>query len=165
MSKKYVLTAEAAQLKINRLALEIAEFVTDKPTPVVLIGIKNNGIVIAHKIAAALQNYLSNKVELIEANLNKELPAEVIFSANIDFNGKHVIICDDVSNSGKTLLYVLKPILNFYPKAIQTLVLVERMHKAFPIKPDYVGLSMATTLQDNIVVEVSGNEITGAYIQ
>jgi pyrimidine operon attenuation protein/uracil phosphoribosyltransferase len=59
---------------------------------------------------------------------------------------------------------VLKPLLNFYPKSIQTLVLVERMHKLYPVKPDYVGLSMATTLQDHIQVMVEGEEVKGAYI-
>lgn len=60
---------------------------------------------------------------------------------------------------------MLKPLLAFHPKRVQILVLVERMHKLFPIKPDYVGLSIATTLQDNIVVEIDNNEILGAYIQ
>ncbi|MFX8624421.1 phosphoribosyltransferase family protein, partial [Acinetobacter baumannii] len=81
-----------------------------------------------------------------------------------DFNDKNVLIVDDVANSGKTLLYALKPLLSFHPKRIQTLVLVERMHKLFPVKPDYVGLSVATTLQDMIIVEVANNEINGAYI-
>ena len=75
-----------------------------------------------------------------------------------------IIIIDDVTNSGKTLLYALKPFLEYYPRKIQTLVLVERSHKTYPIHPDYVGLSLATTLQDHIYVEVKDNEITGAYL-
>ena len=80
-------------------------------------------------------------------------------------NNKNIIVCDDVANSGKTLLYALKPLLNTHPKRIQILVLVERMHKLFPIKPDYVGLCITTTLEDNIIVEVEDNEIAGAYIE
>jgi pyrimidine operon attenuation protein/uracil phosphoribosyltransferase len=58
----------------------------------------------------------------------------------------------------------LKPFLNSYPKKIQTLVLVERSHKLFPIQNDYTGLSVTTTLQEHIAVETQGNEITGAWL-
>ena len=82
----------------------------------------------------------------------------------MDFTGKAIILIDDVTNSGKTMLYALQPLLPFYPKEIQTLALVERSHKAFPIHTDYVGISLATTLQDHIYVEVDGDRVTGAYI-
>jgi pyrimidine operon attenuation protein/uracil phosphoribosyltransferase len=61
-------------------------------------------------------------------------------------------------------LYALKPLLNFYPRRIQTMSLVERMHKSFPVKIDYIGLSIASTLQDHIQVEVEDGEVAGAYI-
>jgi pyrimidine operon attenuation protein/uracil phosphoribosyltransferase len=83
----------------------------------------------------------------------------------MDFDGKTIILIDDVTNSGKTLLYALKPFLECYPKKIQTLVLVERSHKAYPIHPDYVGLRLATTLLDHVCVEFDGGEITGAFIE
>jgi pyrimidine operon attenuation protein/uracil phosphoribosyltransferase len=76
-----------------------------------------------------------------------------------------VIIIDDVANSGKTLLYAVKPFLEFQPKKIQTLVLVERSHNNFPVRPDYVGLSISTTLQEHIFVEVKDGEVTGAYMK
>jgi pyrimidine operon attenuation protein/uracil phosphoribosyltransferase len=102
---------------------------------------------------------------VISASLDKRNPKDITLRDDLDFNGKSVLITDDVSNSGKTILYVLKPLLNFHPKRIQTLVLVERMHKLFPVKPDYVGLSIATTQEDHIYVEVENGEITGAYLQ
>ncbi len=85
-------------------------------------------------------------------------------SEKINLDGLHVVVIDDVTNSGRTLLYALKPLLEFHPKSIQTLVMVERMHKLFPVNPDYVGLSVATTLQEHIQVEVEGDVVTGAYI-
>ncbi len=75
-----------------------------------------------------------------------------------------IIVVDDVSNSGKTLLYALKPFINSHPKKIQILVLVERTHTSFPVRPDYVGLSIATTIQEHIFVEVNGEEVAGAYL-
>jgi len=96
--------------------------------------------------------------------MDKTHPTTVALSESINFNDLHIVIADDVTNSGRTLLYALKPLLDFHPKSIQTLVLVERMHKLFPVKPDYVGLSVATTLQEHIQVEVLDGEVVGAYV-
>ncbi len=161
--KKYILDKPTADQKLQRLALEVAEQL-DKNEELIIIGIKNSGLVIAEKIGALVKKYMTS-VKVIAASLDKRKPADITFSEEIDFNGKSVLITDDVSNSGKTILYVLKPLLNFYPKRIQTLVLVERMHKLFPVKPDYVGSSIATTQQDHIYVEVENGEVTGAYVE
>jgi pyrimidine operon attenuation protein / uracil phosphoribosyltransferase len=75
------------------------------------------------------------------------------------------VVVDDVANSGKTMLYAMKPFLAFQPKKIQTLALVERTHKKYPVKTDYVGLSLATTLQEHIYVDVEESVIKGAYMQ
>jgi pyrimidine operon attenuation protein / uracil phosphoribosyltransferase len=161
--KKYILDKATADQKLQRLALEVAEQVS-KNEELVIIGIKTSGSVIAERMGVLLKEYLPG-VKVIAASLDKRSPKDVTFSEDLDFNGKSILITDDVSNSGKTILYILKPLLNFHPKRIQTLVLVERMHKQFPVKPDYVGSSIATTLQDHIYVEVENGEITGAYIE
>ncbi len=62
-------------------------------------------------------------------------------------------------------MYAIKPMLLFYPRKIQTLALVERTHKSFPIALDYVGLSISTTLDEHIYVEVEGEEIGGAWTE
>lgn len=162
--KKYILSKEAAEQKLHRMTLELAEQLNGDMVPVILIGIRNSGTVIAAKIGALLKQYVTSEVRIISASLDKTMPKEVILSETPDFNNLHVVIVDDVTNSGKTLLYALKPLLDYHPKSIQTLVLVERMHKLYPVKPDYVGLSVATTLQDHIQVEVENGEVLGAYI-
>jgi pyrimidine operon attenuation protein / uracil phosphoribosyltransferase len=161
--KKYILDKTTADQKLQRLALEVAEQVS-KNEELIIIGVKTSGSVIAERMGILLKEYLPG-VKVISASLDKRSPKDITFSEELDFNGKSILITDDVSNSGKTILYVLKPLLNFHPKRIQTLVLVERMHKQFPVKPDYVGSSIATTLQDHIYVEVENGEITGAYIE
>lgn len=161
--KKYILDKATAHQKLQRLALEVAEQL-DKNEELIIIGIKSSGLVIGEQIAAFVKPYLSN-VKVISASMDKRAPKEISLSEDVDFNGKSVLITDDVSNSGRTILYALKPLLNFHPKRIQTLVLVERMHKLFPAKPDFVGASIATTLQDHIYVEVENGEVTGAYVQ
>jgi pyrimidine operon attenuation protein/uracil phosphoribosyltransferase len=74
------------------------------------------------------------------------------------------LLVDDVASSGKTMLYALKPFLQFHPKKIETLVLVERTHKQFPVHVDYVGMPVATTLEEHILVEVVDGVIVGAYM-
>ncbi len=163
--KRFILNAESAGQKLHRMALEIAENLSGDDAPLILVGIRNNGTVIAEIVAGFAKRYLQNEIIVLSVSLDKQHPAEVILSDEIDFTGKNVIVADDVCNSGKTLLYSLKPLLNFHPKRIQTLVLVERMHKYFPVKPDYTGLSIATTSGDFIKVEVQDGKITGAYIE
>ena len=97
--------------------------------------------------------------------LDKKNPKNISLSNEINFEDKIIIIIDDVANTGRTLLYALKPFLHFYPKKIQTLVLVERSHKEFPVSPDYVGLSLSTALSEKIIVETESGEIVGARIQ
>ena len=80
-----------------------------------------------------------------------------------DLNNKVVLLVDDVLNTGKTMIYALHPFLNYAVKKIATIVLVDRNHNLFPVRADYVGLSMATTLQEHISVEFSeGND--AAYL-
>lgn len=162
--KNYILNREGAIQKLHRMALELAEHLSGDESPVVIIGIRNSGTVIAEKIGTLLKEYVSNNIKVISLMMDKSKPVTIQLSETMDFNNLNVIIADDVTNSGRTLLYALKPLLDFHPKSIQTLVLVERMHKLFPVKPDYVGLSVATTLQDHIQVEVENGEVAGAYI-
>ena len=162
---KNILDKDVAEQKLHRLALEVAENLAGDNAPLIIIGIRETGMAVAQRIAALVQGYITVPVTLISASFNKHRPEAVILSEDVDFTDKNVLLVDDVSNSGKSLLYALKPLLSYYPRRIQTLVLIERMHKLFPVKPDYVGLSLATTMDDHIHVTVSGTEITGAYME
>ena len=162
--KKYVLTGETADKKLRRMALQVAEQNCDADK-LILIGIKDNGLVIAHKIRAYLQGVFSGQVSVVELALNKKKPMLVNLDPAMDFNGKSILLIDDVANSGKTMLYALKPLLETYPKKIQTLVLVERTHKSFPIAVDYVGISISTALDEHITVEVNNSEVGGAWVE
>jgi len=164
VNKKYILSKEIAEKKIRRMALEVTEQNYTEPE-LILIGIKENGVVIAQKIAAYLKDSFKGKVEVIELELDKKYPTTITLGKKMDFNDKVVLLIDDVVNGGKTLLYALKPLLEQHPKKIQTLILVARTHKTFPIAVDYVGLSFSTTLNEHIFVEVKNNEVAGAYIE
>ncbi|WP_439505634.1 phosphoribosyltransferase family protein [Sediminibacterium sp.] len=162
--KKFILTATEAQQKLKRMSLEIAESLSGLEAPLFLIGIQNSGMVIANELGGLLSPYLKNSVKILSVSLNKQLPEKVELSEEVHLEGANIILIDDVTNSGKTLLYALKPLLNTHPKSIQTLVMVERMHKLFPVKPDFVGLSISTTVEEHIQVETVDGKITGAFV-
>jgi pyrimidine operon attenuation protein/uracil phosphoribosyltransferase len=164
MSKNYVLDQETVAKKLQRIAYEIVENNLDEQE-IILAGIRDNGSVIARNIQQLLKPISSIKTEIIDISLDKRSPGEITLSKSQDFTGKVIVVVDDVANSGKTMLYAMKPFLAFHPKKIQTLALVDRMHKTYPVKTDYIGLSLATTLQEHIYVEVAGEVVTGAYLQ
>ena len=163
-NKNYILSKQVIEKKLRRMALEIIEKNPDEKE-IILAGIRESGSIVARNIQEHLGEISSVKTELITLTLDKNKPKEVIINKSFDFNDKVIIVIDDVANSGKTLLYALKPFLEYQPKKIQTLVLVERSHNNFPIHPDYIGLSIATTLQEHIYVEVEGKNVVGAYLK
>jgi pyrimidine operon attenuation protein/uracil phosphoribosyltransferase len=162
--KKYILDQAVAARKMRRMALEILEQNTEE-AGIILVGIEGSGAVVARNILQMIEQEGTLPVQFISLSLDKRRPAEVTLSETPDFTDKVIILVDDVANSGKTLLYALKPFLNYYPRKIQTLVLVGRRHNSFPVYPDYVGLELATTLQEHIYVEVDGAEVKGAYME
>ena len=146
------------------MAFEILENNLDESS-FILAGIRESGTVIAHTIQDLLKEISGLQTELITVSLDKKNPKEVTLSPQLNFREQVVILIDDVSNTGKTLLHAIRPFLETNPKKIQTLVLVERSHKTFPVKPDYVGLSIATTIQEHIHVDVENGHVKGAWLE
>lgn len=163
-TRNYILNAATASKKLQRMAYEIAEQNQTETEELILAGIKDNGVVLANIIAGYLKDIFFGTIKVIEIKLNKRNPGDILISETLNFNDTVIILIDDVTNSGKTLLYALKPLLEYHPRKIQILTLVERSHKLFPVTSDYVGLSLATTLQEHIVVEVEGEKVMGAYL-
>lgn len=163
VSGALILTKEIIRRKLRRMAFEIAESNAGEAA-LVVAGIEGNGIMLAQKLVAELQQIIQLPIRFITIHLDKKNPLHVSLSENRNWEGTVVIVVDDVSNTGKTLLYALKPFLAFQPKKIQTLVLVERSHKLFSIQPDYVGLTLTTTLQEHIAVVASDGDIQGAWL-
>ncbi len=160
---KQILTKEAAEKKLRRIAFEIIERNASEEY-LLLAGIRENGFIIASILKEMIEPVFKGKVELTGIRVDKKNPLDITLDPQSGLSKKAVILVDDVANSGKTMLYALKPFLEEYPKKIQTVVLVERTHKAFPVNPDYKGLSIATTLQEHIRVEVEDGKVSGAWL-
>lgn len=158
-----VLDREGIRRKMKRMALQVAEQNSGE-AELVVAGIAGNGEVVARNLLAELKGLALFQTRFITVRLNKKDPSVIGLDESVDLKDKVVILVDDVANTGKTMLYALKPFLESYPRKIQTLVLVERSHKLFPVQTDYAGLSISTTLQEHISVETEGEEITGAWL-
>lgn len=163
MGKKYILTSEKAMMKLRRMAFEILER-NNGATSISIAGIRKNGFVVAQELKAILGEISSLPIDLIEIQIDKSNPINCTIPGGIQLKDKILIVVDDVVNSGKTLLYAILPFMQLSPKQIQTLTLVERSYKIFPVHVDYVGISLATTLQENITVEVIEGKLEGAYV-
>jgi len=161
---KNILAADAAQKKLQRMAYEILERNAGEKK-IILAGIKDSGVIIAGIIQTHLKKIFDGKISILEIEIDKKNPKKIRLSGANNFDDAVVIVIDDVANSGRTLLYALKPFLDFYPKKIQTLVLVERSYKQFPVSPDYVGMSVSTAANEIIIVETKDGKITGARIE
>lgn len=153
MGKLEVLKDKEIEKIIKRLSYEILEN-NYQAKKIFLAGINNNGLYFAELIKAELEKISTPPIELINIRLNPAKPIEDI-SLSIDvknLKNQHIILIDDVANTGRTIFYAFKPFLEVLPKSIQVAVLVDRLHKSFPIKVDFLGLSLATTLKEHITV-------------
>jgi pyrimidine operon attenuation protein/uracil phosphoribosyltransferase len=163
--KNYILSQEVAEKKLRRMAYEILENNSGEQQ-LILAGIRDNGSAIARTIQRMLAEIASSlSTRLISISLDKRNPGPVTLSETLPFDDQVIIVIDDVAMSGKTLLYAMRPFLDYHPRKIESLVLVERTHKTFPIQPDYTGLSLSTTLQEHIYVEVDGDLVKGAWLE
>jgi pyrimidine operon attenuation protein/uracil phosphoribosyltransferase len=163
MTKNLILNSKQIQQKINRIAYEIYENNYDEKE-IVVAGIAGNGYILAKLIADVLKNISPIKTKLIEIVINKKNPISTKIEISLgekELQNKVIILVDDVLNSGKTLIFGAKPFLTTPVKRLTTVVLVDRGHNRYPIKADFVGLSLSTTLQEHITVEIDkkGKEI------
>ncbi len=163
-ASQLILDKEQAAKKLRRMAIQIAERNTGTPI-IVLAGIKENGSQIAKIIAKLLKEFYSGEIHNIELYINKKKPLEISFSPLKNPEGCTIVLIDDVANSGRTMQYALQPLLQLMPASVQTLALVERTHKQFPLTIDYTGITVSTTTGENIVVNMENGNIVSAALE
>ncbi len=162
-----ILDHRQIQQKIKRLAIEILERHYGE-REIVLAGLNNNGLAFAQRLLVELQALAPESMTftLTRIRLNPADPlayAPYLEIPNELLRDKTIIVADDVANTGRTLFFAMKPLLNDLPRRVEVAVLVDRKHKSFPIQPDYVGLSLYTTMRDDIDVRLDDEE-PAAYL-
>ena len=146
---------------MKRLAYQVYEKNFNEKE-LIIGGIKGRGMVVAQMLQEQLGEICKLKTVLLEVSLNKETPSEqqvTVDNTQVKLADKTILVVDDVLNTGKTLLYALVPFVKAKSKTIQTLVLVDRNHKAFPVSADFIGTSLSTTLQEHISVSIERKKI------
>ena len=158
MSKNIILTNQQIEHTTKRIAYQIYEtFVAEEE--IVIAGITGNGFTFAQKITTELGKISTLKISLCEVHINKQKPEQEIttsLSTN-QYSDKGLILVDDVLSSGTTLIYAVKHFLNVPLKKFKTVVLVDRNHKKYPIKADFKGISLSTSLLEHVDVNFDNN--------
>jgi len=136
-----------------------------------VIGIKTRGAFLAERIARNMEKIEGEEVPvgavditLYRDDLTEIAEQPVVHATEIDFDitGKNIILVDDVLFSGRTVRCALDELIDFgRPANIQLAVLIDRGHREFPIRPDFVGKNVPTAIEENIEVrlrEIDGKE-------
>lgn len=147
-----ILGAEAIAHKVQRLAWELYDR-HSKAEQLYVVGIQGNGYWLAQQLVAKLNAISDMEIELMELALDKSDPKPADMQIDLP-SGAHVALVDDVLNSGRTLLWAVIKLMEFHPQQLSTTVLVDRSHKRYPVKADIKGLSLSTTLQETVKLNV-----------
>ena len=165
MSQSIILSNQQINHKIKRIAFEIYENNINESS-IILAGISKNGFIFAQKLKNVLENISDINVRLCEVKINKRQPLENITTSlkTEEYKNQSLVLVDDVLSSGTTLMYAVKHFLQVPLKQFKTAVLVNRNHKKYPIKADFKGISLSTSLQEHIKV-VFYNNSANAYLE
>ena len=160
-----ILNINEIDQKLKRLAWQVYEKNSDEKE-IIVVGISERGLILAKQLADHIQEISNIKTKISHLELDKDNPYNKEVSLNLkekEYSNKVVILVDDVLNSGKTLMYAAKHFLTTRLTSLSIMVLLDRNHNRYPIKADYIGLSLATTLQEYINVDLKGAD-KGVYL-
>lgn len=154
-----ILSHDQIQHKIRRIAYQILEANVDEKE-IIIAGIDGGGLKFAKKIQKVLKSICESEILLCKIQMDKENPLNSEISTSIlekDYKNKSVVLVDDVLNSGTTLIYGVHHFLKTPLKQLKTAVLVNRNHKKYPVKADFKGISLSTSLQEHVNVSFETN--------
>jgi len=155
-----ILDKKQIEQKIRRIAYQIYETNVNEKE-VVIAGIKANGYLFAKKLKQAVEKISPIKVTLCKVIIDKKSPINSVETSlkSEDYINKSLLLVDDVLHSGTTLIYGVKHFLDVPLKQFKTVVLVDRNHKKYPIKADFKGVSLSTSINENVsVIFEKGND-------
>ena len=160
MDKKKILTNSQIKRKIKRISLQIIESNIEEKE-VVLAGIEQNGFLIAKELNKMISELSNLNIKLCSLKIDKKNPLNNISTSlnSSEYKNKSIVVVDDVLNSGSTLMYAVKHFLDTELRQLKTAVLVDRNHKKYPIKADFKGVSLSTSIQNHVQVQFDKNSI------
>ena len=158
-----ILNHQQIEHKNRRIAYQIYETNLNEPE-FILAGIQENGYILAEKLYTELSQICDIPIKLCKVKINKNNVLEPISTSlsKEEYINRSVVLVDDVLSTGTTLIYGVKHFLEVPLKRLKTAVLVDRNHKKYPVKADFKGISLSTSLQEHI--EVRFGENSEAYL-
>ena len=160
MDQKKILTNSQIKRKIKRISLQIIESNVEEKE-VILAGIEQNGFLLAKELNKMITELSNLNIKLCSLKIDKKNPLNNISTSlnSSEYKNKSIVVVDDVLNSGSTLMYAVKHFLDTELRQLKTAVLVDRNHKKFPIKADFKGVSLSTSIQNHVKVQFDKNSI------
>ncbi len=156
-----ILDHKAIAHKTRRIAYQIYESNANEKE-IVLAGIASNGYKFALRLEQVLQEIAPFSITLCKVDMDKEHPLGTIQTSLSpeEYQEKSIVLIDDVLNSGTTLVYGVQHFLQVPLKRFKTAVLVNRNHKKYPVKADFKGISLSTSLNESVKVTFrKGNDM------
>lgn len=157
--KNIILNKSKIDKIVKRLAYQILESNLNSKE-IVLIGVYQNGYFLAQRIFEELKNISKKKIDIFFIKINKKNPLEnLIFECKKEsLKNKSIVLIDDVLNTGKTLIYCIKSLLDVELCSFKTVVLIDRNHKKYPVKVDFKGISLSTSIADHVELILDDND-------
>ncbi len=124
---------------------------------IVIAGIANNGYYLAELLKKEVEQIAPLSVRLCRVEMDKTNPiGHVTCDCSMDqIKDQSLVLVDDVLHSGTALIYGVSFFLQVPIKKFKTAVLVDRNHKKYPVKADFKGISLSTSMNEKVVVDFS----------
>jgi pyrimidine operon attenuation protein/uracil phosphoribosyltransferase len=168
-ASKVLLDDEAISRTLSRIAHEIIERSEDLDA-VAFVGIHTRGVPIAHRLRRLVEERSGATLSLgqlditfhrddvhVRAGKAPRRPQPLVRDTKLDFEleGHTVILVDDVLYTGRTIRAAIDALFEYgRPERVQLAVLADRGHRELPIRPDYVGKNLPTSVNERIQVEL-----------
>ena len=150
---------------IRRALMRIAHEILEKnksPDEICIVGIRTRGAILAERVRACIKDIEGVElplgildITLYRDDLTKVATTPIVKETLIDFDitDKRIVLVDDVLFTGRTIRAALDALTDFgRPASIQLAVLIDRGHRELPIKAEYVGKNIPTSLDQNVKV-------------
>ena len=162
-SQNIILDCFDVENKIKRISLEVIEDNIDQER-LIFIGVSKNGKIIAKKIIDFITKNSKIKSELIGVKISSNADENLKFDKEFNANNLSIVIVSDVSQSARTLQLIISNLMLENPFKIKTAVIVNRDHSLFPVKINFSGLNLSTSVNEHVDVEVNKDEEFTVYL-
>ena len=162
-SQNIILDCFDVKNKIKRISLEVIEDNIDQEK-LIFFGVSKNGKIIAKKIIDFINQNSKIESELVGVEISSNSNRGLAFDKEFKADSLSLVIVSDVSQSARTLQLIISNLMLENPFKIKTAVMVNRDHSLFPVKINFSGLNLSTSVNEHVDVEVNKDEEFTVYL-